>query len=83
MNQLVIIDFPTGKFKVKGTYCIETIKENYKEKSFNLKINIYDSNYDYDSAFPEDQESLIIQEKIQQILPKGSFDLNLTEWSPV
>ena len=74
------IDFPVGSFNVKGNYALDIGNDNYIEKEFNLVINILDSDYDYDTAFPEEQESLIIQEKISRLLPENHFDINLDEW---
>lgn len=74
------IDFPVGSFNVKGNYSLDIGDDNYIEKEFNLVIKILESDYDYDTVFPEEQESLIIQEKISRLLPKNHFDINLDEW---
>lgn len=74
------IIFPIGEFNVKGNYALDIGNDDYIEKKFNLNIEVSELDYDYDTGFPEEQESLILQEKISNFLPEGHFDINLEEW---
>ena len=69
------MSFETGKFKAKGSFCIGDYQCNFKD----IIYEISDGDYDFDTGFPEDQFSMVSQEKVSQKFDKNIWDLEITE----
>lgn len=73
--------WPVGEFICRGYYYLDyqgAIVDDEK-KEFCLHVKIEDDDYDYDSAFADDEFDRIIQEKVAEKLPENHFDINITE----
>ena len=63
------IEFPIGKFEVKGTYHLDV--DGPLSETPQVFIEVIDvdvDDYDYDTAFPESQEDEVFQRKASEKL---------------
>ena len=69
------MSFETGTFKAKGNFCIGDYNCKFKD----IIYEIHDGDYDHDTGFPEDQFSLVSQDKVSAKFDDNVWDLEIEE----